>query len=178
MDQSANQNNYSSSSTFSNHQCDKPSSHKSNCDEIESLKFNLLTSDKHKGHVVSISQKRVSQIRQLVIESDLCRMDTATTCNRILNQAVRSLENKIDDESLVLREDGLHHIIRSMIDYCSQNKVMSPELQRKMSDTFMLLYQSYQRDRRLEVDAYECKCILDNYMNNSFLISSTSQIRL
>lgn len=151
------------SSTFHDHHHKQSTPFKGNAgqgtneqNDHNALKFNLLTSDDHKGLIVSIAQHRVAQLRHLVVESGLYRMDTSIVCNRILDSAVRS-SDKSDGRSMVIRKDSLDHIIRRMIDFCSKEHTLSPDLQRSMSDTFMLIFQTFMRDRRGVVDANECK---------------------
>lgn len=159
-------NNHSSPSTFSegydrHYRRSKPGYSSNDLNYGNALKFNLITTNEKKGFIVSIAQQRVSQIKHIVVESGLCRMDTASVCNRILENSVRSSDKSSEGGRRIFRRDTLDHVIRNMIDYCSKERAMSSNLQRNMSDTFMLIFDSFQKDRRLamdEVNANEFAC--------------------
>lgn len=55
----------------------------------QSLKYNLLTSGPHGGYTVSISQRRVRHLRELVIESGLCKIDGGAASSRVMEHASR-----------------------------------------------------------------------------------------
>jgi len=53
----------------------------------QSLKYNLLTADPYGGYTVSISQRRVRHLRELVTDSGLCKIDGGAASSRVMKHA-------------------------------------------------------------------------------------------
>ncbi len=59
------------------------------------LKFHMVTNEKHGGYMLSMSHVRISHFRSLILQSGLNLLDPETMCNEILSKASRSKITKL-----------------------------------------------------------------------------------
>jgi hypothetical protein len=116
-------------------------------DDDSSLTFQLLTNDEHQGFSVSISQDRVTMLRQLLTESGFYHMDTNQLCGRLIEYS--------DKATGALSKEQYDGSMRSIV--TESGVSMSRATQQKLSDVLTSLFYAFDREKRSKVDALECK---------------------
>jgi len=114
----------------------------------QSLKFHLLTGEQHGGYLVSISQRRVRHLRQLVVDSGLCKIDGAAACSRIMESAT-----KLESGPATLNRKQFDAAIRGV--FALSKTKLTPETQQGLSDLLTTVFSSFDRSKKDEVSALE-----------------------
>ena len=117
-----------------------------------SLKFHLVTHDKHGGYMLSVSQTRVRHLRQVLIESGLHKVDAESACQRILAKASRV------NGKLVLKKNDFDFAVRSILTNANSTSDSRGDSQRILSELFSFLFSSLDRQKNGMPSAMEIAC--------------------
>jgi len=117
-----------------------------------SLKFHLVTQEKHGGYMLSVSQKRVRHLRKVLTDSGLHMMDAEGACRKILNKASR-VHGK-----LVLTRDDFDSAIVSILAKSNSTHDLRGESQRILSELFSSLFSIFDRRKNGAPSAIEVAC--------------------
>jgi hypothetical protein len=118
-----------------------------NISTSSSITFQLLTNDRDQGVMISITQIRVTSLRQLLTESGFFRIEASRFCSRLIMCS--------DKASGALSKDQYDNAMRSIV--AEIGVTMSPETQQRLSDLLTALFYAFDREKRAKVDAIECK---------------------
>ena len=116
----------------------------------QSLKFHLLTRDQNGGYLISISQRRVRHLRQLVVDSGLCKIDVAAASSRILEHAVKPASGS---GSPTLNKERFDAAMRGVVGLTKSR--MTADSERHLSELLTSVFLSFDRDKKDEVSALE-----------------------
>eukprot|EP00980_Cylindrotheca_fusiformis_P001501 scaffold346_cov116-Cylindrotheca_fusiformis.AAC.15 len=116
-----------------------------------SLKFHLVVDDSHGGYIVSVSQKRIRHLRQILNESGLCHLDCEVASKEILAKA------------LVDRETGRHYYLTkedfdSAMRGVIASRSMSIDTQRTLSDILTDIFSAFDYEGSGRVNAADIAC--------------------
>jgi hypothetical protein len=73
----------------------------------QTLKFHLASEEEGGGYMLSISQKRIRHLRQILMETGLYRIDPETACTKILNRASGGNKSKSKAPRTISQKDFL-----------------------------------------------------------------------
>jgi Ca2+-binding EF-hand superfamily protein len=117
------------------------------------LKFHLVVDDDHGGYIVSVSQKRISHLRQVLMQSGLYCLDGEMACKQILGKAfVDEKSNRRTSYSLT--KDDFDSAMRGVI----TGRSMSVETQRTLSEILSEIFSAFDYDGTGRVNAIEIAC--------------------
>jgi len=132
---------------------------------VASLKFHLLTSEEHKGYMISISQRRIQHLRQLVCESGLYKLDGNVACSRILDKAVKRRQGSGGGaySALTLTKEefdsAMRNVVASSTPHSSRGEAgMTRDTQHHLSDLLTSIFDTFDRHKCGKVDALELAC--------------------
>jgi Ca2+-binding EF-hand superfamily protein len=118
-----------------------------------SLKFHLVTDDDNGGYVISVSQKRISHLRHVLVESGLYRLDGEVACKQILGKSFRNSKGGRNG-ACSLTKDDFDSAMRGVI----SSSRMDLETQRTLSDLLGEIFVAFDYDGTGTVNAVEVAC--------------------
>lgn len=134
---------------------DPPSTHErsqSRGPPSNSLKFHLVTHDKHGGYMLSVSQTRVRHLRQVLSESGLHKIDAESACQRILAKASRV------NGKLILKKNDFDFAVRGILANANSTSCLRGDSHRILSELFSFLFSSLDRQKNGMPSAVEIAC--------------------
>lgn len=117
-----------------------------------SLKFHLVTHDNHGGYKLTVSQKRVRHLRQILIESGLHKMDSETACRRIIKKATRV------NGKLILKKADFDSAVRGILSRASATSAHREDSQNILLDLFSFFFAAFDRKKNGAPSALEIAC--------------------
>mmetsp|Transcript_22781 Transcript_22781/g.34709 ORF Transcript_22781/g.34709 Transcript_22781/m.34709 type:complete len:1366 (-) Transcript_22781:46-4143(-) len=118
-----------------------------------SLKFHLVTDDDNGGYVISVSQKRISHLRHVLVESGLYRLDGEVACKQILGKSFRNSKGGRNG-AYSLTKDDFDSAMRGII----SSSRMDLDTQRTLSDLLGEIFVAFDYDGTGTVNAVEVAC--------------------
>mmetsp|Transcript_93169 Transcript_93169/g.269095 ORF Transcript_93169/g.269095 Transcript_93169/m.269095 type:complete len:1327 (+) Transcript_93169:359-4339(+) len=115
-----------------------------------SLKFQLVTEDDNRGYVVSVSQKRIQHLRQLLVDTNLCTLDAEDACKKIIGKSSRDEKTG----AYVMSKDDFDSAMRGIV----SSKNLSIESQRALSAILSEIFTAFDHEGTGHVNATEVAC--------------------
>jgi len=134
----------------------KPSpkaSHPQRTQNSLALKFHIVIDDNHDGYIFSVSQKRISHLRHVLMESGLHKVDCEKASEEILAKSYRDTKSK-SRSSYVLTKDGFDSAMRKVI----VSRTMSVDTQRTLSNLLNDIFYAFDSDKMGKADAFDIAC--------------------
>ena len=117
------------------------------------LKFHLVTDDENGGYVISVSQKRISHLRHVLVESGLYRLDGEVACKQILGKSFRNSKGG---------RNGVYSLTKDDFDSAMRGVISSSRMdigtQRTLSDLLGEIFVAFDYDGTGTVNAIEVAC--------------------
>ena len=126
----------------------EPARHHSPTPSPPPLKFHLSTSDDHNGYSLSMSNRRISQLRRILESTSLHRMEAEVVCNRILAKATKSKNPRLSQEAF---DSAIGNIVYS-------THPGGREEERILFHVLTGIFSSFDRDGSGRVSAIEVAC--------------------
>ena len=125
-----------------------PPPHSHHVHSQQSLKYNLLTAGPHGGYTVSISQRRVRHLRELVIDSGLCRIDGGAASSRVMEHASkpRSGPPTLNRQQFNAAMEGVLALSKTPT---------KPETKRQVMELLSTVFTTFDAKKRDKVSALE-----------------------
>jgi Ca2+-binding EF-hand superfamily protein len=119
------------------------------------LKFHIVIDDNQEGYIFSVSQKRISHLRHVLMESGLYRVDCEKASKEILAQSYREAKSNGRSSSYVLTKDGFDSAMRKVI---VSSRTMSVDTQRTLSHLLNEIFFAFNYDEMGNADAFDIAC--------------------
>ena len=133
--------------------------HETNSRPTNSLKFHLVTYDEQGGYMLSVSQRRVSHLRYLLMESGLYQINAEEASKIIVSLATpSSKQGSGNNGALMLTKDEFDSAMRRVISLGSGKANMTVETQRALSDLLAWIFNVFDRSRSGSANAVEVSC--------------------
>lgn len=125
-----------------------PPPHSHHVHSQQSLKYNLNTGDPYGGYIVSISQPRVRHLRELVIDSGLCRIDGGAASSRVMEHASkpRSGPPTLNRQQFNAAMEGVLALSKTPT---------KPETKRQVMELLSTVFATFDSKKRNKVSALE-----------------------
>jgi Ca2+-binding EF-hand superfamily protein len=127
-----------------------------------SLKFHLVTNDKHSGYMLSVSPRRVSHLRHILIDSGLCQVDAEDAAREIMRKASPPKDSKMNGDSnnnrLTMDKDAFDSAIRSILTLTQGKGTLNPTTQRVLFDLLSSVFHAFERTQPGNPNAREIAC--------------------
>ena len=120
--------------------------------DSQSLKFHLLSEDDQGGFVLSISQKRIGHLRQVMLDCGLHEVPTETACAAILDRASGSAKSK----SRTITKTKFEEAVRDILGSNDQGVV--GESHRCLADVLSSIFSAFDTKRNGKPNALEVAC--------------------
>eukprot|EP00537_Pseudo-nitzschia_pungens_P002481 CAMPEP_0172374362 /NCGR_PEP_ID=MMETSP1060-20121228/55495_1 /TAXON_ID=37318 /ORGANISM="Pseudo-nitzschia pungens, Strain cf. cingulata" /LENGTH=1486 /DNA_ID=CAMNT_0013100997 /DNA_START=320 /DNA_END=4777 /DNA_ORIENTATION=- len=118
------------------------------------LKIYIITDDNHDGYVFSMSQKRISHLRHILMECELHKVDCEKASKEILAKAYRDTKSNSLGSTYVLTKDGFDSAMRKVI----VSRTMSVDTQRTLSTLLNDIFFAFDYDRVGKANALDIAC--------------------
>lgn len=118
------------------------------------LQFHIVIDDNHEGYIFSVSQKRISHLRHVLMESGLHRVDCEKASKEILSKSYRDGKSNSRSSTYVLTKDGFDSAMRKVI--VSRN--MSVGTQRTLSNLLNDIFFAFDYDGIGKANAFDIAC--------------------
>eukprot|EP00536_Pseudo-nitzschia_multiseries_P007924 jgi/Psemu1/256702/estExt_Genewise1Plus.C_1920020 len=113
------------------------------------LKIYVITDDNQEGYIFSMSQKRISHLRHILMECELHKVDCEKASREILAKAYRDSKSN----SYVLTKEGFDSAMRKVV-----SRTMSVHTQRILSDLLNDIFFAFDYDRVGKANALDIAC--------------------
>ena len=120
--------------------------------DSQSLKFHLLSEDDQGGFVLSISQKRIGHLRQVMLDCGLHDVPTETACAAILDRASGSAKSK----SRTITKTKFEEAVRDVLGSNDQGVV--GESHRCLTEVLSSIFSAFDLKRNGKPSALEVAC--------------------
>lgn len=118
------------------------------------LKFHIVIDDNHEGYVFSVSQKRISHLCHVLMESGLHRVDCEKASREILSKSFRDTKSNSRRSTYVLTKDGFDSAMRKVI----VSRTMSVDTQRTLSNLLNDIFFAFDYDGTGKANAFDIAC--------------------
>lgn len=121
----------------------------------QSLKFHLLSEDDQGGFMLSISQKRIRHLRQVMVDSGLHEIATERACAAILNRASGSAKSK---GTRTITQSNFESAVRDILGIKDQGAGAGAENHSCLTDVLSFVYSAFDVKRNGKANALEVAC--------------------
>ena len=118
------------------------------------LKFHIVIDAKHEGYIFSVSQKRISHLRHVLMESGLHKVDCEKASKEILTKAYRDTKGDNRNSMYLLTKDGFDSAMRKVI----VSRAMSVDTQRTLSNLLNDIFYAFDQDGTGNANAFDIAC--------------------
>jgi len=118
------------------------------------LKFHIVIDDNHEGYIFSVSQKRISHLRHVLMESGLHRIDCEKASKEILTKSYRDTKDDNRNSIYLLTKDGFDSAMRKVI----ISRAMSVDTQRTLSNLLNDIFYAFDQDGTGNANAFDIAC--------------------
>ncbi len=117
------------------------------------LKFHLLTSDSHRGYMISIEPSQVNLLKRLVTETGLSQTDASTVCNFILREA-KSFQD------LNITKDSFHAAMNNVFSHTNRSatSALSKSTELELSEFLDKLFAAFDWTNAGFINALDLAC--------------------
>lgn len=118
------------------------------------LKFHIVIDDNHEGFIFSVSQKRITHLRHVLMESGLYRVDCEKASKEILAKSYREAKSNGRGSTYVLTKEGFDSAMRKVI----VSRTMSVDTQRTLSNLLNDIFFAFDYDGMGKANAFDVAC--------------------
>jgi Ca2+-binding EF-hand superfamily protein len=118
------------------------------------LKFHIVIDDNHEGYMISVSQKRISHLRHVLMESGLHRVECEKASKEILGKSYRDTKSSSRGSTYFLTKDGFDSAMRKVI----VSRHMSVDTQRTLSNLLNDIFFAFDYERNGKANAFDIAC--------------------